>query len=118
MSEIPFLSGTGRIPVFLCCFAFLVIPNSSLAPWKHCWGCGAWAAQPLLDPRVDPGLGTGKQKGFCAAFHGPEAPVAPSPLEQPLLGAGGRGVSAPSPGQVLEVFPVVPVASGCRSRGF
>lgn len=48
----------------LCFFAFLVIPNSSLPPWKRCWGCGAWAVQPLLDPRVDPGLGTGKQKGF------------------------------------------------------
>lgn len=45
-------------------FSFLVIPNSSLAPWKHHWGCGAWAVQPLLDPRVDPGLGTGNQKGF------------------------------------------------------
>lgn len=45
-------------------FAFLLIPNPSLAPWKCCWGCGAWAVQPLLDPRGDPGLGTGKQKGF------------------------------------------------------
>lgn len=99
----------------LCFFGFLVILNSSLAPWKRLWGCGAWAVQPLLDLRMDPGLGTGKQEGFCVASCGTEAPVAPSPQELPLLGAGGCGVSAPSPGQVLEVFPV---DSGCRSGGF
>lgn len=47
----------------LCSFAFLLIPNPSLAPWKRYWGCGAWAAQHshCWIPRGDPGLGTGKQ---------------------------------------------------------
>lgn len=49
----------------LCFFAVLVIPNSSLPPWKCCWGCGAT----LLDPRVGPGLGTGKQKVFCVGLR-------------------------------------------------
>lgn len=67
----------------LCSFAFLLIPNPSLAPWKRCWGCGAWAVQPLQDPRLDPGLGTGKQKGFGVASCGIEAAEALSPLDSP-----------------------------------
>lgn len=88
----------------LCFFAFLVIPDSSLAPWKclcgHCWIPG-WIL----------GLELENKKGFV------QPPVAPSLWNCPA-GAGGPGVSAQSPGQLLEVFPVVPVASGCRSGGF
>lgn len=97
----------------LCFFAFLVIPSSSLAPWKRCWGCGAWAAQPLLDPRMDPGLGTGKQKGFWVASCG-SIPSGTAPAAGwwpwgacPKPGADPGNVSCASCGLWLQIWGIL-----------
>lgn len=91
---------------FLCIFGYpKFIPGSVealLGLWGHCW-IPEWILALELE----------NKKGFGVASHGIEAPVAPSPLASPCC-----GVSAQSPGQALEVFPVVPVASGCTSGGF
>lgn len=92
--------------MFLCIFGYPKLIPGSVEALLGLW---AWAVQPLLPPGWILGL---ENKNDAT-----EAPVPHSLGNSPCWGLVALG-SAQSPAQVLELFPVVPVASGCRFGGF
>lgn len=99
---------TGRIQgfVFLCIFGHPKFFPGSVEVLLGLWGLGShcWIPGWILALELE------NKKGFGWPSSCGSVPSGPAP--------GGCGVCAQSPGQVLEVFPVVPVASGCRPGGF